>query len=163
MPSCQPHSFICFTPLLALDFMLSCSFLCVVLSRSTYRHFTRLNAFTNYTALQIEDPYSPYLRAGNYINYGKSLLADAEKQQRAAVFGSADIMFLDLPEINHILYEDPCKVKKERFEELDIQIGDYYWKNCGVVAEGVFKKGLYAMWLHTVGTFPHLSLLRHPP
>ena len=117
------------------------------------RHIARLHVFTNYTQLALDDPNSPYIRAGNYITYGKSLLKSAETNNRDAVFGTETTPRTDLPELLELFFEDACKMPRSRFEELDIEIGDYYFQYCNVVADGMMKTGLYALWLDMIGKF----------
>lgn len=116
------------------------------------RHITRLHLYTNYTQLALDDPNSPYIRAGNYIKYGQTLLKNAENYNREAVFGTAEIPSLEAPELTHILFEDACDIPRSRFEHLDIEIDDYFFANCRTIGTGIFKKGFYALWMELVGT-----------
>ena len=125
----------------------------LVICFSRHRHNARLNVFTNFTQLKAEEPYSPYIRAGNYITAGKTLLDGAETNNRDAVFGTDETPRTELPELLELFFDDACKMPKSRFEELNIDIDDYYFKYCDVIADGMMKTGLYAMWLDVIGKF----------
>ena len=75
------------------------------------------------------------------------------------MFGTNETPRTELPELLELFFEDACKMPKSRFEELNIDIDDYYFKYCDVIADGMMKTGLYAMWLDVIGKFCYIQLV----
>lgn len=120
------------------------------------RYSAKLHLTTDEADLVANHPNSPHLRIGNFTENAISAFSQAFTQRREVVFGNSQssssgafkVEVLHIDELNQLNFGDVCDIPDQRFHELDVHPGAYFFTHCREVANGLLQKGLNTLWLH---------------